>query len=59
LDFDRHQEESSIDSLSEVIVSAGMKFLANPAKSQLPDWLRTISAMPDIRENLREAAIEQ
>jgi glucosyl-3-phosphoglycerate synthase len=59
LDFDRHKEESSVDSLSEVIVSAGMKFLANPAKSQLPDWLRTISAMSDVREKLREAAVEQ
>ena len=58
LDFDRHEEESCVDSLSEVINAAGEKFLVNPAKTQLPGWLRTISAMPNIRERLREDAIE-
>ena len=58
LDFDRHQEECSVDSLSNVIISAGKKYLMNPAKTQLPDWLRTKAAMPDIRERLRETAIE-
>jgi glucosyl-3-phosphoglycerate synthase len=58
LDFDRHEEETSVDSLSAVILSAGEKYLDNPAKTQLPDWLRTIAAMPNIREKLREAAVE-
>jgi len=58
LDFDRHQEESTVDSLSTVIVTAGRKYLMNPAKTQLPDWLRTVAAMPNIRERLREKAIE-
>ena len=58
LDYDRHEEESAVDSLSEVILSAGEKFLLNPAKTQLPGWLRTIAAIPNIREKLREAAIE-
>ncbi len=59
LEFDRHQEESYVDSLSETIVSAGRKFLENPVGTQLPDWQRTMAAMPDIRERLRAAAIEQ
>ncbi len=59
LDFDRHEEESDVDALSAIVVSAGMKFLENPARTQLPDWLRTIAAMPNIREKLRENAIEQ
>jgi glucosyl-3-phosphoglycerate synthase len=58
LDYDRHQEECSVDSLSEAIIAAGKKYLTDPSKTQLPDWLRTKAAMPDIREHLREAAIE-
>lgn len=58
LEFDRHQEETYVDRLSDVIVSAGEKYLIDPAKTQLPGWLRTIAAMPNIREKLREDAIE-
>ena len=59
LDFDRHQEECSVDLLSETILSAGQKYLVtNPSKMQLPDWLRTKAAMPDIRERLRRVTIE-
>ncbi len=58
LDFDRHEEEATVDALSSVIISGGKKYLANPVKAQLPDWLRTMAAMPDIRERLREEAIE-
>ncbi len=58
LDFDRHQEESYVDLLSKIVVTAGKKYLASPTKTQLPDWLRTIDAMPDIREKLRKEAIE-
>ncbi len=56
--FDRHEEESGVDALSEVILSGGRKFLANPRRAQLPDWLRTTAAMSNIRERLRETAIE-
>jgi glucosyl-3-phosphoglycerate synthase len=59
LNFDRHEEETTVDALSEVITRAGRRYLENPVSSQLPDWLRTISAMPDARERLREAAIEK
>ena len=58
LDYDRHLEECSVDSLSKVILSAGKKYLVDPAKTQMPDWLRTKAALPDIRERLREVAIE-
>jgi glucosyl-3-phosphoglycerate synthase len=59
LNFDRHEEETSVDSLSGAIISAGKSYLRNPVGAQLPDWIRTISAMPNIREKLREKAIEQ
>jgi glucosyl-3-phosphoglycerate synthase len=57
LNFDRHEEETAVDCLSSVILSAGQKYLANPAKTQLPDWLRATAAMPNIRERLREEAV--
>ncbi len=59
LSFDRHEEETNVDSLCSVILSGGRKYLENPTKTQLPDWLRTRAAMPNIRERLRETAIEQ
>ena len=59
LRFDRHQEETWVESLASIIISAGSKYFMNPAKTQLPSWLRTLAAMPNIREKLREAAIEQ
>jgi glucosyl-3-phosphoglycerate synthase len=59
LDFDRHEEETNVEALSEVIMIAGRRYLNNPTSTQLPDWLRTISAMSDARERLRDAAIEK
>lgn len=58
LDYDRHQEETSVDALSEAILAAGKKYLIDPAKTQMPSWLRAKAAMPDIRERLKEAAID-
>ena len=58
LDFNRHEEEVDVDLLCNVILSGGRKYVANPIKAQLPDWLRAISAMPNLRERLREEAIE-
>ncbi|XES78303.1 MAG: glucosyl-3-phosphoglycerate synthase [Candidatus Bathyarchaeia archaeon] len=58
LEYDRHEEETNVDSLSQVIITEGRKYLEKPTTAQLPDWLRTISAMPDARERLRNAAIE-
>ncbi|MCW4009392.1 MAG: glucosyl-3-phosphoglycerate synthase [Candidatus Bathyarchaeota archaeon] len=59
LHFDRHEEESSVEALSQVIMDAGRQYMSTPTSAQLPDWLRTISAMPDAREQLRDAAIEK
>ncbi len=59
LDFDRHEEETNVDQLCSVIASGGRKYLENPIRAQLPDWLRTMAAMHDIREKLRDKAVEQ
>lgn len=58
LNFDRHQEECSVDLLSDAIISAGKKYLLDPSKTQMPDWLRARAAIPTIREKLRDEAIE-
>ncbi len=59
LAFDRHEEESNVDQLSSVIITGGKKYLENPVKAQLPDWLRAVAAIHNIREKLRDTAIEQ
>jgi hypothetical protein len=58
-DFNRHEEEVDVDLLCNIVISGGRKYLQNPIGTQLPDWLRAIAAMPDIRERLRDQAIEQ
>lgn len=57
--YDRHEEETSVDELSKAIIEAGRRYLNNPLNTQLPDWLRTISAMPDARERIKKAATER
>jgi glucosyl-3-phosphoglycerate synthase len=59
LDYDRHEEETNVDLLSDVILRAGRHYLRNPTSTQLPDWPRTISAMSDVRERLKRAAVER
>lgn len=59
LSFDRHEEEINVDVLSNVITRAGRRYLEKPTASQLPDWPRTISAMRDVRERLKKAAVER
>ncbi len=59
LAFDRHEEETNVDQLCAVIKTGGNKYLENPIRAQLPDWLRATAAIHDIRERLRDKAIEQ
>lgn len=59
LDYDRHEEETNVDTLSNIIICSGKRYLENPISAQLPDWLRAISAMSEVRERLRKAAIER
>jgi glucosyl-3-phosphoglycerate synthase len=59
LNYDRHEEESTVDFLANAVIDAGQRYQIFPTDAQLPDWMRTISAMPDIRERLRDAGIEK
>ncbi|KAF5423104.1 MAG: glucosyl-3-phosphoglycerate synthase, partial [Candidatus Methanocomedens sp.] len=57
LNYSRHTEECIIEAFSKYILSAGREYIQNPADVHLPDWKRAISAMPDIREKLKDAAL--
>jgi glucosyl-3-phosphoglycerate synthase len=55
--FDRHQEEVITELFEQVIMDAGQAFFSNPAGAQIPDWTRALAVMPDLQEQLKEAAI--
>ena len=56
LEYDRHQEEQSVELFASNIMSAGDHFLENPMdKPFIPSWNRVISAIPDILEQIKEA----
>lgn len=54
MDFGRYAEETSVDYLPNAITRAGKNYLRNLVLTQLPDWIRTISAIHDIRETTIE-----
>ncbi|MFQ6121324.1 MAG: glucosyl-3-phosphoglycerate synthase, partial [Methanosarcinales archaeon] len=56
LRYNRHLEESTVDTFSNIIISAGKEYINQPIGMLLPDWTRAISAMPTIRKKLRDAA---
>lgn len=55
--YDRHQEEVTIEMFEQVIMEAGDRYLSNPIGTQIPDWTRALAVMPDLREQLRDAAV--
>lgn len=58
LPYDRHQEENTVEIFERVILEAGEQYFLNPAGAQIPDWTRAIAVMPELRERLHTAAIE-
>jgi glucosyl-3-phosphoglycerate synthase len=56
LEYNRHSEETAVEALSKTIMTAGKRYIKNPTSAQMPDWLRTISAISDARERMRDAA---
>ncbi len=56
LNYDRHQEEQTVELFARCILQAGESFLKNPSDTPfIPSWNRVISAVPDILERLHEA----
>ena len=56
LEYNRHEEETSVDIFSKMLLEAGKSYINEPTGILLPDWLRAMSAMPNIRKKLRDAA---
>jgi len=57
LKYDRNLEDSMVDNFAEVIRKAGEKYLYDPYRRQIPDWLRALSVMPKLRERLKDATL--
>lgn len=56
LRYNRHLEESTVDTFSNIIIDAGKEYIDHPIGMLLPDWTRAISAMHTIRTKLKDAA---
>lgn len=57
LDYDRHQEEVTLEAFEQVILEAGTQYLNDPTGTQIPDWTRALAVIPDLREQLLDAVI--
>lgn len=57
LKYNRHEEETNVDIFATMLLEAGKSYITEPSELLLPDWMRAISAMPQIRERLKEAAL--
>jgi glucosyl-3-phosphoglycerate synthase len=59
LHYDRHQEETIMEKFSKTIIEAGHEYLEEPVGTRIPDWLRTMSAIREIREKLMDIVLEE
>jgi len=58
LSYNRHDEEMNIDLFSKTIITKGKEYLEGPLDVLLPNWVRVLSAIPDLREQFYDAAVE-
>ncbi|MDK2947791.1 MAG: glucosyl-3-phosphoglycerate synthase [Methanolobus sp.] len=58
LKYDRHVEERYVEVFSKILLKTGNSYLETPLSIQMPDWKRALSAVPDLRELLRDAALQ-
>lgn len=55
LDFDQHEEDTSVQVFANSIREAATDYLADPLGApQIPNWNRVISALPDVLERLSQ-----
>jgi glucosyl-3-phosphoglycerate synthase len=54
--FDRHEEETAVETFAQALKLAGEEFFADPLASPLiPNWARVSAALPGFLGSLREA----
>ena len=58
LEYDRHQEENTLERFEQVVVNAGEQYLEDPTGTEIPDWTRALAVMPDLRQRLGQTVIE-
>ncbi len=56
--YDRHVEEKYVEVFSDILINTGNAYLEAPLCVQMPDWKRALSAIPDLREQLKAAALK-
>ncbi len=54
--YERHQEEKVLGVFSDVILKSGKEYLKSPFGALIPSWTRVLSAFPNLRFELKEAA---
>lgn len=54
--YERHEEEKVVDIFSDTIIKAGKEYLKQPFGTLIPSWSRVLSADPNVRHELLEAA---
>ncbi len=59
LAYERNEEEASLDFFSNMIINAGKEYLKSPFGTLIPSWSRAVSAEPNLRFELKEAAIKE
>lgn len=57
LQYDRHEEEVTLECFEQVILQTGEQYLSDPTGTQIPDWTRALAVIPDLREQILDAAI--
>lgn len=58
LEYNRHDEEILVDAFNDIIKNAAEEYSYEPSETQMPEWLRAISAMPKLRRKMRDAVQE-
>ncbi len=59
LNFDRHQEEKTVELFAQLLIKAGDAFLDKPSETPfIPSWNRVVGAIPDILERIQDAVEE-
>jgi glucosyl-3-phosphoglycerate synthase len=48
-----------MEKFSKTIIEAGHDYLEEPVGTRIPDWLRTMSAIRQIREKILEIVVEE
>jgi glucosyl-3-phosphoglycerate synthase len=54
LKYDRHEELSMVELFAKILYEQGEGYLREPVSTQIPNWLRTISAMQGFRGKMLE-----